>query len=199
MEIEDFNREVRERQVGKFHAAMDRAALNELYSLHKLESAFTRETVPSLYVDVITNGFPRNLVDIQRKSYKSTLAVVADNFRRGATIRVSDLQKFDERLERFVREVQRYFAARSQINLYLTPPSKTGFAPHFDITDVFVVQCAGRKEWKIFHSYTDKTELPLLDILWEPDRYKPSGSTEVITLPDYALSSAIKAWYKTGT
>jgi ribosomal protein L16 Arg81 hydroxylase len=44
-----------------------------------------------------------------------------------------------------VAEIRRLFASGSQINLYLTPPHKPGFAPHFDITDVFIVQCLGAK------------------------------------------------------
>ena len=40
--------------------------------------------------------------------------------------------------------------ARSQINLYLTPPFATGFPAHFDVTDVFIVQCSGAKSWTVF-------------------------------------------------
>jgi hypothetical protein len=35
--------------------------------------------------------------------------------------------------------VERHFIGRCDGNIYLTPPGKPGFPPHFDITDVFVV------------------------------------------------------------
>jgi ribosomal protein L16 Arg81 hydroxylase len=182
MAIQDFNCDVRERRVAKFDAAIDPEVLSELYSLSRLESAFAREEIPPLFVDVFSGGQLAKLVDVQHKSGKSGLAVVADHLRRGATIRVRDVQKFDARLNRFAAEIQWFFAAQSQINVYLTPPAREGFAPHFDITDVFIVQCVGRKEWKIFHDYADKMELPLPDTPWDPDRYKPSTPAEAMTL-----------------
>jgi ribosomal protein L16 Arg81 hydroxylase len=111
-----------------------------------------------------------------------SIAVVADNIRRGATIRVRDIQIFDSRLDRVVGEIQRYFAAQSQINVYLTPPTKHGLALHFDTTDVFIVQCTGQKEWKIFSDYTHKIELPLIDTQWNSEIYKPQGAAETIVL-----------------
>lgn len=182
MAIEDFNCEIREKRAAKFEAAIDLALLNELYSLSRLESLIEHETILMPYVDVFDEGHLRRLVDMQRKSGKSGLEVVADNFRRGSTIRVRDVDKFDARLSRFAGEAQRYFAAQSQINVYLTPPAKTGFPPHFDVTDVFIVQCIGRKEWKIFRDYTNMTELPLPDTNWDPDRFRPSSRVEAISL-----------------
>jgi ribosomal protein L16 Arg81 hydroxylase len=35
---------------------------------------------------------------------------------------------------------------------------------------------------EIFHDYSDKTELPLMEIIWDPDRFRPSTSAEAITL-----------------
>ena len=34
-----------------------------------------------------------------------------------------------------------------QVNAYVTPPSSRGFAAHYDIHDVFVLQLAGEKRW----------------------------------------------------
>ena len=182
MAIQDFNCDVREKRAAKFDAAIDPETLGELYGLSRLESAFAREEIPPLFVDVFKSGQLAKLVDVQYKTGKSSLAVVADHLRHGATIRVRDIQKFDPQLNRFAGEIRRFFAAQSQINVYLTAPATTGFAPHFDITDVFIVQCVGRKEWKLFHDYTNKMELPVPDTPWDPDRYKPSAPAEDITL-----------------
>jgi len=182
MAIEDFNRDVRERRAAKFDAAIGPEALGELCSLSRLESALAREAVPTAYIDVFTGGQLAQLDDVQRMGGKSSLAVVAASIRRGATIRVRDIQKFDARLNRFAGEIQRLFAAQSQINVYLTPPAESGFPPHFDTTDVFILQCVGRKQWTVFHDYVDRTELPLMDTPWEPDRYKPAAPGEDMTL-----------------
>jgi ribosomal protein L16 Arg81 hydroxylase len=182
MDIERFNREVRERHPARFEAAIDRRALDGLFGLARLESLFQSESIPLALVDVYDDGRLTRLVDVQRKSGKSAVAVAADNFRRGATIRLRDADRFDERLDRFAAQVARDFEARSQINVYLTPPARHGFPPHFDITDVFIVQCAGTKKWTIFHDYSNRTELPLAETNWDPERFRPSGPGEEMTL-----------------
>lgn len=36
-----------------------------------------------------------------------------------------------------------------QVNAYVTPEQSQGFAPHYDVHDVFVLQVAGEKRWRI--------------------------------------------------
>lgn len=54
-----------------------------------------------------------------------------------------------------------------QINAYITPPSSQGFAAHYDVHDVFVLQVAGEKRWRIHAPVlTD----PLRDEPWTDHR-----------------------------
>ena len=43
-----------------------------------------------------------------------------------------------------------------QINAYITPPQNQGFAPHYDVHDVFVLQVAGRKRWTIHEPVVER-------------------------------------------
>ena len=36
-----------------------------------------------------------------------------------------------------------------QVNAYITPASSQGFSAHYDVHDVFVLQVAGEKRWRI--------------------------------------------------
>jgi ribosomal protein L16 Arg81 hydroxylase len=182
MDVKDFNRNVREKRAATFVGAIDPEQLDQLFSLARLEAMLRSETVPVLNVDLFKKGSLMRLVDVQKKSGKSHLAVVSDHFLKGSTIRVRDVDRFDELLGAFVRELQRYFGAHSQLNVYLTPPGERGFPPHFDTTDVFVVQCIGRKEWNIFEAYSNGIDLPLPETDWDPDRFAPSVPPRSITL-----------------
>ena len=182
MEMQEFDRVVREKRVAKFQGALGAEQLDQLYGVAKLEELLKNEAIPMLSVDLFDGGQLRRLVDVQNKSGKSGLAVIAESLRKGATVRVRDADKFDAGLGRFAEEIRRRFMAQSQINVYLTPPSQMGFAPHFDTTDAFIVQCAGRKEWKIFHEYSNKTELPVMETVWDAGRFRPCGAAENITL-----------------
>lgn len=82
-----------------------------------------------------------------------------------------------------------------QVNAYLTPASSRGFAPHYDVHDVFVLQLAGEKRWRIHRPvhpdplrhqpWTDRPEAvaaaaagePLLDVVLRPGDalYLPRG------------------------
>lgn len=54
-----------------------------------------------------------------------------------------------------------------QINAYVTPPQNQGFAPHYDVHDVFVLQLAGRKRWRVHEPVLVD---PLGDQAWEQRR-----------------------------
>jgi hypothetical protein len=182
MEICEFNQEVRERRAAKFKAALGLEELGQLYDLSKLESFLASDAAPAHSIDIFQAGHLMRLPDVQKKSGKSCLEIVVDHLRKGSTIRVRDLQQSDNQMRRFVNDVQQYFAAQSQVNLYLTPPGTAGFPPHFDITDVFIVQCVGRKEWRIYNDYSNRIELPLMETNWDPDHFKPSPPAEAISL-----------------
>jgi hypothetical protein len=44
---------------------------------------------------------------------------------------------------------------------YLTPPNSSGFAPHWDDIDAFIVQTEGRKHWKVYAPKNPREALPL--------------------------------------
>jgi len=182
MDVRAFNGDVRERRAARFEAAIDAEQVGQLFDLARLESLFVSEAIPLAYVDIFDDGHLKRLADMQKKSGKTGVAVLAERFREGSTIRVRDVDKFDMRLDQFVSEVRRHFAAQSQINVYLTPPAKTGFPPHFDITDGFIVQCLGRKEWRGFGAYSSRIDLPLMDTNWDPDRFRTSSTPDSMTL-----------------
>jgi ribosomal protein L16 Arg81 hydroxylase len=154
-----------------------------LYGLPRFETLLGQNGLPLAQIDVYNDGHLMRLQDMQRKSGKSGLDIVAESFRHGSTIRVRDMGRFDARLGQIEREVRRRFAAGADINLYLTPPSKAGFPPHFDITDVFIIQCLGRKQWRLYSEFANRKELPLPATNWEPERYMPiAASAKTIAL-----------------
>ncbi len=47
------------------------------------------------------------------------------------------------------------FRTRSDAVAFVTPANQPGFAPHYDATDVFVIQTYGTKEWRVWIPPTD--------------------------------------------
>ncbi len=75
---------------------------------------------------------------------------VIRHFQRGATIILNQLQLADPRLARFCRELEQAFSCHVQTNVYLTPNDSQGFDTHYDDHDVFIIQLAGAKRWRLY-------------------------------------------------
>jgi hypothetical protein len=177
-----FNLRVREQRVAKFSGALASEDLAALFGLARLEEALERDSIPASQIDVFGGTHLVRLNDLLHKTGQNALNMIAEQLRQGATVRVRDLEQFDHRLGAFAAAVRVEFAADVQINLYITPPHQAGFPPHFDTTDVFVLQLAGSKLWHLYPDYAGRIALPTLDTPWEPDRYVPTSGGEVIEL-----------------
>lgn len=81
-----------------------------------------------------------------------------DEYRSGSTIVLQALHERWPPLRRLCQALAAEFSSGFQVNVYVTPPGAQGLSTHFDTHDVFVVQIAGSKGWRVF----DRTiELPL--------------------------------------
>jgi len=92
--------------------------------------------------------------------------------REGATIVLHALQRCIGPVDRLCGELSAFFGVQVLANAYLTPPGGQGFPPHPDDHDVFLLQVAGAKRWRLYDS-----PVPLR--LTEPDRpQKPAAPPE---------------------
>ena len=80
---------------------------------------------------------------------------VYDLFSDGATIVLQALHRYWEPLAHFCRDLESELTHPVQVNVYLTPPVSQGLDIHYDTHDVFVLQVAGVKHWKVWHSAFD--------------------------------------------
>ncbi|MCU1444427.1 cupin domain-containing protein [Cryobacterium sp.] len=74
---------------------------------------------------------------------------VLDEFAGGATLVLQGLHRTWAPLAEFTRQLVADLGHPVQVNAYITPASARGFDPHYDVHDVFVIQIAGEKTWRI--------------------------------------------------
>jgi ribosomal protein L16 Arg81 hydroxylase len=74
---------------------------------------------------------------------------VLAEFAAGATLVLQGLHRIWPPLRAFAGALTAQLGHPVQVNAYVTPPQNAGFAPHYDVHDVFVLQFAGRKRWRI--------------------------------------------------
>jgi ribosomal protein L16 Arg81 hydroxylase len=71
-----------------------------------------------------------------------------------------------------------------QVNAYVTPASSQGFSAHYDVHDVFVLQVAGEKRWRI---HQPVLEAPSRDQPWTDHRAAVAARAEEPAVIDAVL------------
>lgn len=104
---------------------------------------------------------------------------VARLFAEGTTVVFGALHDRHEGMRRLCSALTRQATARTQTNIYLTPPNSQGFKPHWDTHDVFVLQVEGSKLWRI---YGGGPETPLKDQKFNPEDHEPGDIEAEFTL-----------------
>jgi ribosomal protein L16 Arg81 hydroxylase len=168
-----FDAQIRERRAAHFKSALPPALLDSVFSVPRFERLLREQEGLAAHLDVFDGTDLRQYVD-RRQPGQTHLDLVSEYLRHGATIRLRSAESFDAELRLLMEALAQRLAGRCSGNIYLTPPGKLGFPPHFDLTDVFVIQCAGKKRWRLYERYTEMTELPLADARFDPARFKPA-------------------------
>lgn len=96
-------------------------------------------------------GYPTVRFVHEKQSLPAEALRRADHWlKQGATLLINYVQNFDPVVERFANVLAAELNAPVNINSYTSWPAKQGFDVHYDRHDVFIIQLAGTKAWKVF-------------------------------------------------
>ena len=178
---------------GSFDDLMSSASVDELVSHRGVRTPFARMAKDGSLLDksefTSSGGFGAEMAD------QLDSAAVLSAFADGHTLVLQGLHRLWPPLIDFVRDLVDDIGHPAQVNAYITPASSTGFAPHYDVHDVFVLQIGGAKRWVLHppvhthplsnQPWSDRrdavedraSETPLLDTVLEPGDalYLPRG------------------------
>lgn len=102
-------------------------------------------------------------------------------YRSGATLSLPGFHRAWKPLGTLAASVEDRLDHAVHTNIYITPPDSSGFSPHYDTHDVFVLQIAGGKRWKIFK--------PLVDLPHQSQPFHPQMLTASPPLLELDLAS----------
>ena len=132
---------------GSFADLLDLPAVDELLSRRGLRTPFLRIAKDGVVVDpkrfTGSGGAGAEIGD--QVSSEAVLRLFAD----GSTVVLQGLHRLWPPLIEFADQLAADLGHPTQVNAYITPPSSRGFSPHYDVHDVFVLQVAGEKHWRI--------------------------------------------------
>ena len=140
-------------------------AVDELVSTRGLRNPFLRlardgATLPDR---AFTTGGGIGAGIADQVSDDAVLRAFAD----GATLVLQGLHRTWEPALAFSQQLAADLGHPNQVNAYVTPPQSTGFSDHYDVHDVFVLQVAGEKRWRIRRPVR---EAPLRSEAWTDHR-----------------------------
>jgi ribosomal protein L16 Arg81 hydroxylase len=142
---------------GYFHSLLTLKDMDQILSSHSLTHPSVQLVKksgpvppPQYTTEVDVKGVPvRGVVDLVK---------LFAEYQHGATIILDHLHRSWVPLGRLCASMEQFFSHPTQTNVYLTPPGAQGFSAHYDTHDVFIMQMAGSKRWRLYNS---PVQLPL--------------------------------------
>ena len=139
---------------------------------------------PELYLDglrVPAEDLAASFVDMDGLP---ALAPRLERIRRlaasGATAALYGAAPFFPELAEAARAIGLLFHAEVEGHIFVSSQGVQGLAPHYDCTDVFVVQLAGRKAW---HVSTQRADNPVAGMA-APEEFDPQRPVDVFELDE---------------
>ncbi|GMT09449.1 hypothetical protein PFISCL1PPCAC_746, partial [Pristionchus fissidentatus] len=86
---------------------------------------------------------------------------IGDAIRSGCSVQLTNPQTYSKEIWYLCDTLQEMFHCFVGANTYITPAGASGFAPHWDEIDAFLLQVEGRKYWRVWAPESADTELPL--------------------------------------
>ncbi len=185
----------RSNQLGSdFRDLLDADAVDELVSRRGLRTPFLRMAKEGdvLAAGRFTRGGGAGAGITDQAADDKILASMAD----GATLVLQALHRTWPPLVDFGTRLAGELGHPVQINAYITPPQNQGFAPHYDVHDVFVLQVAGRKRWTI---HPPVVEAPLAEQPWDRRRAEVTARAAEEPLIDTVLEPGDALYLPRGT
>jgi ribosomal protein L16 Arg81 hydroxylase len=130
---------------GRFSSLFPWPVVNEMLETHRFVPPRLRLTQDGKAISP----------DLFMKSGHLQAAELTRLLRDGATLIVDSVDEVHAPLKAFAQQLGRTLQARINVNLYAGWRTSHGFDVHWDNHDVFILQIAGKKQWKIWAA-TDK-------------------------------------------
>jgi bifunctional lysine-specific demethylase and histidyl-hydroxylase NO66 len=137
-------------------AELDGSSFRDLFSLDAVDELLSQRGLRTPFIRIAKDG---SVVGERRYTRGGgTGALIGDQvaddrvlalFADGHTVVLQGLHRLWPPLIDFAGALTADLGHPVQINAYITPPSSQGFAAHYDVHDVFVLQIAGEKRWRI--------------------------------------------------
>lgn len=142
-----------------------------------------------------------------------SISQMREHISKGKTIVIDNLQEVDPVIRTFCETLSLELNVNVNINCYASHPNAQGFALHYDLHDVFIIQTEGVKRWQVYGgdellptscSNQDSApphDVPYMDIELQPGEvlYIPRGHWHKATAIESCVHLTLTVPPSTGT
>jgi ribosomal protein L16 Arg81 hydroxylase len=140
---------------------------NDLFSQEEFDDLLCRSSIRQGDIRVLSSGKEIPVQSLKARGYNGAVGALEylyAQYRQGNSIAVNGITRSTRALRDFCQALAPQFAARVQVNSYLSPPNGQGLSTHYDTHDVFVLQICGAKHWSLREG---PLRLPLMQHRWQ--------------------------------
>lgn len=132
---------------------------NKIISTPMIDEMLRKERVLySQHIDI--TSYLNGVKELHNPDGQALPHVVWDYYINGCSIRLLNPQLFLPSVHMILATLQEFTGSYVGANVYLTPPSTQGFAPHYDDIEAFILQVEGKKTWRVYKPLSEKNVLP---------------------------------------
>ncbi|MGE3509732.1 MAG: cupin domain-containing protein [Vicinamibacterales bacterium] len=122
----------------------------EVVDIAELDRLVSSVRIPATNLNLARGDTPLPLSSYTSGSSYVEKSRVISLHQEGATVILRSVEQWSPALNRLRIAAEEFFGFESQVNVYLTPASEKSTPPHWDTHDLFVLQIAGKKCWRLF-------------------------------------------------
>lgn len=158
----------------------DRGYYGSLLTMEDIDRVLTTLHLSHPAVTMVNAAKPLQPADYTYPSGLIDAARLYQEYADGGTIVLNNLEGSLPSLMNLCRSMEAQLSCRFQCNIYVTPRGAAqGLRTHYDSHDVFVLQVAGVKRWRI---YDTPIERPFRGQAFSPDEHAPGPLTMELDL-----------------
>jgi ribosomal protein L16 Arg81 hydroxylase len=154
-------------------------------SLREIDAVLTLQPHRHPDLQLVDAANPVEVEDYANTVNRVDLPRAMKLFAGGATFILNRLDEYCPAVHALCTALETELGILVQANMYLTPAGAQGFPVHYDNHDVIIVQCEGRKDWRLFGT---PQALPMRGERFERGQHQPGEKTlQLVLEPGDAL------------
>jgi hypothetical protein len=166
--------------------ASDRTRAETLFSWREIDTLLSVHGIDD-NVKIMRDGVrvPRQLYT-SNEGRRLNVRAFHDLLTQGVSVVVDDVARLIPQISQLATAIEREMGINTQVNAYLSFSKGGAFKPHWDLTDILVVQVHGNKRWRIWNTEVSQfveTDRTKVNTSVAPDQELELAAGDVLFIP----------------